>query len=321
VRRACPLALAVLLASCSRVAPEIPAVAADRAEPVVEQSETGETRVEMMNVNIHLDPVLVIHIQRLEGKLVRTNKSRPPTFDDKLSYTIAVDSAEISVNAAGMTHLMNAYIFSDPDAPLKNIKLSLEGGKVRQEGTIRKGPGIPFEMKGDVSPTPDGKIRIHATEMKAGHLPVKGLLKLFGVDMAKLINTRHTRGIRIEEDDIIFDPSQALPAPKMSGRITAVEIRGDEIVQTFGPPNREAPKKTQASNYMYYRGGVLGFGRLTMHDTDMRLVDADPSDPFDFFPDHYAEQLVAGYSKTGVSGGLVVHMPDYSKVSRPLSPR
>ena len=64
----------------------------------------------------------------------------------------------------------------------------------------------------------------------------------------------------------------------------------------------------------------MRFGRLTMTDTDMRLIDADPSDPFDFFPDHYNDQLVAGYSKTTASGGLLVYMPDYNKISKPLTP-
>ena len=73
---------------------------------------------------------------------------------------------------------------------------------------------------------------------------------------------------------------------------------------------------------MAYRGGVLKFGRLTMTDTDMRLVDADPSDPFDFSPDHYKDHLVSGYSKTTASGGLVVYMPDFSKISKKsLTPR
>jgi hypothetical protein len=71
---------------------------------------------------------------------------------------------------------------------------------------------------------------------------------------------------------------------------------------------------------MWYRGGVLRFGKLTMNDTDMRLIDADPSDPFDFFPDHYKDQLVAGYSKTTATGGLLVYMPDYAKLAKPDSP-
>ena len=58
-----------------------------------------------------------------------------------------------------------------------------------------------------------------------------------------------------------------------------------------------------------------------MNDTDMRLIDADPSDPFDFFPDHYRDQLVAGYSKTTPSGGLLVYMPDYDKISKSRYPR
>jgi len=64
---------------------------------------------------------------------------------------------------------------------------------------------------------------------------------------------------------------------------------------------------------MAYRGGVLRFGRLTMTNVDMQLIDADPTDPFEFFPDHYNDRLVAGYSKTTASGGLRVYMPDYTK--------
>jgi len=56
-----------------------------------------------------------------------------------------------------------------------------------------------------------------------------------------------------------------------------------------------------------------------MNNVDMRLIDADPTDPFDFFPDHYNDQLVAGYSKTTASGGLRVYMPDYNKISKGLT--
>ena len=220
-----------------------------------------------------------------------------------------------------MTHMMNTYVFGEADAPLKNLRLSIEEGKLKQEGTIRKGPGIPFEMTGEISPTPDGRIRIHPTHMRAAHLPVKGLMKLFGIDMAKLINTRNSRGISVDDNDLILDAALALPPPKMSGRITAVRIEGDQIVQTFGGGKPDPAKKTSISNYMTYRGGILRFGRLTMTDTDLRMVDADPADPFDFSPEHYKDHLVAGYSKTTASGGLVVYMPDYSKISKPIAPR
>jgi hypothetical protein len=145
-------------------------------------------------------------------------------------------------------------------------------------------------------------------------------MKLFVLDMAKLINTRKTKGVSVEGNDIILDAAQMLPPPKMRGRITAVRIQGDEIIQTFGTVRKPQAGKL-SGNYMWYRGGVLRFGKLTMNDTDMQLIDADPTDPFDFFPDHYQDQLVAGYSKTTATGGLLVYMPDYGKISRPVSPQ
>jgi hypothetical protein len=325
MRYAFLFAAAVVLVSCnsgtnqSKPAPQPP------AQSVVQPSEShqpveAETQVEMVNVNIHLDPVLVLHIRHLVGKFLPTKKGQPPTFDDKLSYIVAIDSAEVGVTLASMTYAMNTYVFGEPDAPLKNLQLSREGGEIKQTGTLKKGIGIPFEMVGTMSPTPDGKIRIHPTRVRAAHLPVKGLMKLFGLDMAKMINTRNTKGFTVDDNDVILDPTLMLPPPKMRGRITAIRIQGDEIVQTFGNEKPGLAAASRHSNYIYYHGGVVRFGRLTMTDTDMRLIDADPSDPFDFFPDHYKDHLVAGYSKTTASGGLLVYMPDYNKISKPVKP-
>jgi hypothetical protein len=72
------------------------------------------------------------------------------------------------------------------------------------------------------------------------------------------------------------------------------------------------------TNYIYFRGGTLRFGRLTMTDTDLQLVDGDSSDPFDFFPERYQRQLIAGYSKNAPPGGLITFMPDQNQSARPL---
>lgn len=326
MRHAILLAAAVLLASCSPAGnrskpPSQPPEETAAKPPEPREPMETETQVEMVNVNIHLDPALILHIRHLAGKFLPARKGQPPAFDDKLSYVVAIDSAEVGVSMASMTHAMNTYVFGEPDAPLKDLQLSAAGSQIRQKGTLKKGIGIPFEMVGTMSATPDGKIRIHPTQTKAAHLPVGGLLKLFGLDMAKLINTRKTRGIRVDDNDMILDPGQMLPPPKLRGRITAVRVQGGQIIQVFGKESRDSAPKPPGSNYIAYRGGVLRFGRLTMTNADMRLIDADPTDPFDFFPDHYKDQLVAGYSKTTASGGLLVYMPDYNKISKSLSPR
>ena len=72
---------------------------------------------------------------------------------------------------------------------------------------------------------------------------------------------------------------------------------------------------------MHYEGNRLKFGKLTMNDTDLTLLDLDPRDPFDFYLDHYKEQLVAGYTKTTPSFGLRVHMVDFNKLRQSKSPR
>jgi len=313
-------AIAVVLvccgAGCGKLRPAPQSVERSAAEPAESHGPAeAETKVEMVNVNIHLDPELVLHIRHLEGKFLPTGKGQPPTFDDKLSYIVEIDSGEVSMSMASMTHAMNTYVFGEPDAPLKNLQLSSEGSQIRQEGTLKKGIGVRFEMVGTIGASPDGKVRIHPTKMKVDHVPVKGLMKLFGLDMAKLINTRETKGVTVDDNDIILDPARMLPPPQMRGRITAVRIQGDEVIETFGEETGD-PAAGKHSNYMAYRGGVLRFGRLTMNNADMELIDADPRDPFDFFPERYNDQLVAGYSKTTASGGLRVYMPDWDKLSK-----
>ena len=71
-----------------------------------------------------------------------------------------------------------------------------------------------------------------------------------------------------------------------------------------------------ARNYVSFTGGTIRFGKLTMVEADLRLIDADPRDPFDFFPAEYQRQLVAGYSRNTASGGLRTFMPDYDDLER-----
>ena len=318
---AIPIGLLAVLLSCKSAPPKPVPDVSQSSLPVsapVAAAHT-ETHVEIVHVNIYLDPQLILRVHHLSGKFLPTRKDEPPTLDDKRSYVIAVDSAEVRMSMASLSHAINTYVFGDPRAPLKDLRVSAQGSQLKQEGKIRKGIGIPFEMLGDVSATADGKIRIHPTRIKVARLPVKGLMKLFGLDTGNVINTKNAKGVTVDGNDIILDSTAMLPPPAMRGRISGVRVSGDEMIQTFGTARLDEPDKPSKSNYVAYKGGVLRFGRMTMTDADMQLIDEDPTDFFDFFPDHYQDQLVAGYSKTTVSGGLRVYMPDYNKIPRPRS--
>jgi len=47
------------------------------------------------------------------------------------------------------------------------------------------------------------------------------------------------------------------------------------------------------------------------------LIDADPSDPFDFFIDRYNDQLIAGFTRNQSNYGLLVFMRDFNDLGKP----
>jgi hypothetical protein len=163
--------------------------------------------------------------------------------------------------------------------------------------------------------TPDGRLRITTKSVRGFRVPMKPLMKLFSIEMDDVLKVKAANGVTLDGNDMILDTGALLPAPKIRGRLTAARIEGQSLIQTFGPPaGRSLLPHPTARNYIYWRGGQLSFGKLTMTDTDLELVDRDPDDPFDFSSDDWNKQLVAGYSKTMPNRGLKAFMPDYNEV-------
>jgi hypothetical protein len=178
---------------------------------------------------------------------------------------------------------------------------------------IDKAIDVPFKATSRVSATADGRIRVHTESVRGFGVPLNPLMKLFRIEMDDLVKVKKGNGIDVDGNDLLIDPSQLIPAPIIRGRLTAVRIQGQQMVQVFGSGGGSSPAPRALSpNHIYWRGSQLSFGKLTMTDTDLELVDTDPKDPFDFSIDHWNEQLVAGYSKTLPDRGLKAFMPDYN---------
>lgn len=268
----------------------------------------------MKNVHLQVADGVILKIRSLRGALLRTAESRPPVFDIRDSFVIRIDAGEIAMSAASLTALMNNYVFAYRKSPIKDLEITTdEKGRLEQEGVLDKKVDIPFKVKAVVMPTPDGRIRVHATSIKAAGLPVKGLMGLLGIEMDDMVKIQSGRGIMVDDNDFILDPQWMLPPPRIRGDVRSVRIEGDDVVQVFGAgtdTGRRLSPYAQYPNYMYFRGGNLRFGKLTMADADLALIDQDPKDPFDFNLDRYNVQLVAGYSKNTPSKGLKTFMPD-----------
>jgi hypothetical protein len=288
------------------------------AVAVVDGSSAGDKTAEPVgaqfrNVVLHLGNGVVLDVRELDGRLLSRRPGNPPVFDDIASYTMAIDRATVSMTPESLTNLMNNYVFADRNAPITRSRITIEDGQLKLNGTVRKGIGIPFTATASVGISSDGWIRIHPASLNAAKIVSKRVLDFFGLNLERVLKSNPEPGVRVEKDDLLLNAERLLPPPQIRGHLSKVWIEAGRLFQRFDsgeripsavPPDRNAP------NYMYYHGGTLRFGKLTMVETDLQLIDADPRDAFDFSPERYNEQLVAGYSKNTPNHGLMVFMPD-----------
>jgi len=276
-------------------------------------ASAGAVSVQIKNVNLLLTPKIVLGIGALRGQLHRTRSDIPVTFDDSASFSVQVDSAEIRMTSSSLSALMNEYVFDYKGAPVRNVAVKFQSGHLIQTGIIHKGIDLPFQVDASLAVTRDGKIRVHTEKIKAGRLPVRGLLHFLGEDLQKLISENPGRGVQADGDDLILAPSSLTPPPHIHGNVVRVSVTDAALVLFFDSGRHPAaltpPLRSPA--YIYHRGGILRFGKLTMNDADLEIVGDRPG-VFDFFQREYKKQLIAGYSKNTAAGGLIAHMADYS---------
>lgn len=285
-----------------------------------EASDSHGVQVAMKNVMYHYTEPVAVHIFRLQGELLPVTPGAIVVFDDKTSFTLAMSSAEIAISCNALAQVLNENVFSSADAPIKDVSIESKNNQLIIKGKLHQKADVSFETTGTLSADQEGRIRLHADHVKAAHLPVKGLMDLLGIDFARVIDTHKIHGVAVEKDDLILDPEQILPPPHIEGKVTAVRVQGNDIVQTFGAMQASNFAAQRPGNYMAFRHGEMRFGKLTMHDADLIMIDMDPRDPFDFFLDHYQDQLVAGYSKSTPGYGLRAYTRDYNKLRKPPAP-
>jgi hypothetical protein len=279
----------------------------------------------MRNVNLHVDDVHVLRIRSLRGEVEAMTPGKIPFLDDPASYRIRVTHGVVGLTGNDLAGLLNGYVFAYRGSPLRNIKARIEGTQVVLSGIMHKGVDLPFEMTATMSLDPDGRIRSHPTRMRILGVNGSALLHALGLRLDKVLDLKGSRGASVSGDDLLLEPTRIIPPPAIAGRLASIGVEGDQIVQTFVATSDDSIASpmfrpdSAARHYIYFRGGKLRFGKLMMTDTDLLIVDADQTNPFDMYMVKYNEQLVAGQTKNLPNLGLRVSMPDYANVKARIS--
>ena len=300
--------------------PVTPPIGLVQLTPPLGTISATTTQTEMRNVEFRLDRAIVLHIHEIRGEMFDKSRKAPLNFDNKDSFIFKIASGEVGIDGLSLSELMNHHVFGYAGAPLTDLQIAVEGNQLRQEGVMHKGIAIPFSMLASVDVTPEGWIRVHPTKIDICSLDGKALLKAFGLSLEKLLDVSKAKGVKIDKNDLLIDPIAILPPPAIEGRITAVRLEGDELIQVWSSDDLPPPLTVTPGepNYMYFRQGTLRMGKLFMVDADMEVVDADPTDPFDFFLDYYNNQLDAGFTDNLANYGLRVFMRDFADLGSPV---
>jgi hypothetical protein len=313
-----------LLAGCGSkpaatdVTPANPAATAttdagDRNVPPV-STENARTRIEMKEVLLGDDVEGTLRIQWLNGQVFPTKQGGVISLDDKNSFLVQIQNGVMGTSLSDMTRLMNNHIFSYPGSPLTNLVLSAKGTQLKLTASLKKELDLPVEIIADVGTTPKGDMKLHVASLKALKLSVKGMLGMFGLKVGDLVDAKGAKGVTVEGNDLILDIERLLPPPRKRGRITKVQVVGDELIETFG--TEAFQPSSEHRSYLKFQGGTIEFGKLRMSDCDLTLSDPDKPEWFDFNLDHYRKQLVAGINKITPTNGLESFVPGYAKVAK-----
>ena len=292
--------------------------------PATAPDTTQRTWIEMKNVDLRVAENAAVGIRRLRGEVIPTGGNQSAFLDSTSSFSIRITSGSVAIRTADLGAILNRFVFGYRGSPLRNLRVRTDGSQLVQTGVMRKGVDLKFEITSSLSLTDSGWIRLHPTKVRVLGVNGQSLLHALGLQLDDLLDLSGSTAARVKGDDIYLNPKKILPPPATDGRVAAVRVEGDALVQEFERLPEDsvfdgyAHADSSAPNYLFFRGGHLRFGRLEMRDTQLQILDLDPADPFDLYLAQYNRQLTAGYSKNRPNLSLQAYFPDYTDLTRPI---
>jgi hypothetical protein len=282
----------------------------------------------MRNVQFRFTKDLVVGIERIRAQMRPVPPAAVVTFDDPSTFDLDVSGASVHLSLSQAEVLMNKRVFAYPNANVRNLRLESDGQSLVIHGSLTKGATIPFTMSGTPSLREGRWLAIETKEVKIGAVGVTGLLSALHISLQAMINAPASGQLRVQGNTILIELLTELPPPHIHGTVSALRCCAGGFDLEIGSANTVSdsafralvPSAMASPNFLAIRHGTLRFGKLTMADSDLDLVDADPRDPFDFYLQNYQCQLAAGDAHATLQFGWRVRMPDFDKLTSEQCP-
>lgn len=252
-----------------------------------------------------------VYVRWLRGQMARTSRNNNPSFDEPDSFVLDVKTGVVHTNVGDLGNFLNEGI---TNSPLKNIKLSGDGDQLKLSGTLHKVVPLPIEVLATIGVAPDNRIRVHVTKINLLKIPFKKLLGGLNVTVSSLFHPGDIPGVEVSGNDIFLDTAKAVPPPHIRGQLTSVRIVNPDFEQIYGNAQEDVTRVEQWRNFLQLHGGTIDFGKLTMRQVDLIMVDLSDNDWFDLDLANYQEQLVNGYTRMTPQAGLQIFMPSLDQI-------
>jgi hypothetical protein len=285
-----------------------PVTNTDAASATAASAGTAITTVYAHNILLRQGTSFRAYIRWIRGQMLRTRHDVDPSFDDPNSFVLLINKGVIIVHLQDIVNFLNSG--STNNTPLKKVSIQASGNEIEIHGTVHKLIPLPVKLKGELSPLPDGRVRFHVASYSLLKVPMKGFLHLFDVKLADLAPSAGVPGVQITGNDILFDTQQLLPPPHIHGQITTIRTSPQDLTLIYGASADDEGTLAQWHNFLRFTGGNLDFGKLTMHNADVTMIDASNDPWFDLDLTNYQAQLVNGYTRMTAQAALEIFMPN-----------
>ena len=260
------------------------------------------------NLELRKGPNFRVYIRWVRGHMLRTSPQTIPSFDDPDSFLLNIQKGVIDVKIADLSKYMSTV--SPANAPLQGITIAPYENHLKLHGSLHKVFSMPVEVEGTLSPGANGLVAFRVSKISALKVPIKGLLGVLHLSIADLMPSAGIPGVHISGNDILFDTQKLLPPPHIRGEISSISTDSTTIKVIYGGAHDNEDRLAQWHNFLQLTGGTLSFGKVTMRQADLTLIDASEDPWFDLDLVKYQAQLTSSYTLMTAQAGLQVFMPD-----------